>query len=734
MYADELDLLGFDAYWQYERQNDAPYLWAEANCYYYRGILAAKLKGGDVYTAPQIELCAGEDGVSSLPEGAMLRPVDITAMTEKNHPMLTLIEQTTVKKIIAVYEKYRARLDCFHVAFSGGKDSCVLLDLVKKALPQGSFVVVFGDTGMEFPDTYALVDHVEEQCRTEGIPFYRAASHFTPTESWQLFGPPSRTLRWCCSVHKSAPQVLKLREITGKHDYRGLAFVGVRGHESARRASYQYFIDGDKTRGQYGFFPLLEWTSAEIFLYMYAHGVPLNEAYKKGNSRAGCLECPLAASSGDFVRHRSYQKEIAPYVDLIEKSRVDSYTEEKRHALINRGDWKHRTDGRFIDGVKKRYSEETRGGTTYITITGVQSDWKEWMKTLDWDIPYTVEPCRDGYKIAVKEAVLKAEPSKAKIFRQVFRKAAYCSACTVCEGNCRYGCLTFDGGKVKITDCRHCMACHDLPGGCLMYDSLKIPHGGGKKRSINALGAHAPKPEWIVSFFQGGDAFFEDNGLAAPQLLKFKGFLRDAGLTDNLHVTPFFDFIREIGWDTTSAWGLILCNLVAENPQFAWYVRTLELGRGYTRKEMGDMLQTDGLNERSANLVVNAYRRLVATPLGTVLNFGYVTEDGALCRTKCALPDARVFLYGLFKFAEACGDYKAFTLRTLLDDGIERDGISPTQIFGVTRAEAEPLLRGLTARYPEFIDAAFTHDLEKITLAEDRTAADVLELLRTEGA
>ena len=47
---------------------------------------------------------------------------------------------------------------------------------------------------------------------------------------------------------------------------------------------------------------------------------------------------------------------------------------------------------------------------------------------------------------------------------------------------------------------------------------------------------------------------------------------------------------------------------------------------------------------------------------------------------------------------------------------------------------AEPLLRGLTARYPEFIDAAFTHDLEKITLAEDRTAADVLELLRTEGA
>ena len=33
-----------------------------------------------------------------------------------------------------------------------------LLDLVKKALPKGSFVVVFGDTGMEFPDTYDVIE------------------------------------------------------------------------------------------------------------------------------------------------------------------------------------------------------------------------------------------------------------------------------------------------------------------------------------------------------------------------------------------------------------------------------------------------------------------------------------------------------------------------------------------------------------------------------------------------
>ena len=147
-----------------------------------------------------------------------------------------------------MYKRRQKSLDCFHVAFSGGKDSIVLLDLVKKALPRSSFMVVFGDTKMEFPDTYELVDKVEAQCKEEGINFYRAASHFEPDESWKLFGPPSRVLRWCCTVHKAAPQTLKIREILEKNDYVGMDFVGVRAHESATRATYEEENFGKKQR------------------------------------------------------------------------------------------------------------------------------------------------------------------------------------------------------------------------------------------------------------------------------------------------------------------------------------------------------------------------------------------------------------------------------------------------------------------------------------------------------
>lgn len=306
VYASELDLLGFDKYWKYEKQNEVPYLWAEAGQYLYRGQVVAKVKGGSIYSTPEIILSEDENGNTILPEGGgYLKQIDIQGMIYKNQDILNILEETTVKKIIGIYQKYLNRVDIFHVAFSGGKDSLVLLDLVKRALPKKSFVVVFGDTGMEFPDTYKLVEQVERECEEDETPFYVSHSHFKPCESWKLFGPPARVLRWCCSVHKSAPQTLKLREITGKNDYVGMDFVGVRKHESASRSEYEYENFGKKQKGQYSHNSILEWTSAEVWLYIFSHNLPVNEAYKKGNSRAGCLFCPMGGGKGDYLQFHS---------------------------------------------------------------------------------------------------------------------------------------------------------------------------------------------------------------------------------------------------------------------------------------------------------------------------------------------------------------------------------------------------------------------------------------------
>lgn len=294
VYATEMNILGFDRYWDYDNQDDVPYMWAEANVYWYRGVKIAQTKGGDLYSVPELLPMRDDAGnvLFGKANGLKLICVALDEMCAVNRDLLAVIEDSTVKKIIKEYEKFKNKLDIFHVAYSGGKDSAVLLDLVKKALPKGSFVVIFGDTGMEFPDTYDVVKETERECKDDGTPFYTAHSHFSPRESWRIFGPPARRLRWCCSVHKSTPQTLKLREITGKDDYVGMDFVGVRSHESIARSEYEYENFGKKQKGQYSFNPILEWTSAEIWLYIFSHHLIINSAYKKGNSRAGCIFLP----------------------------------------------------------------------------------------------------------------------------------------------------------------------------------------------------------------------------------------------------------------------------------------------------------------------------------------------------------------------------------------------------------------------------------------------------------
>lgn len=749
VYAPELDVLGFDKHWKYDRQTDRPYMWAEANNYYYRGILVAKLKGGNVYVAPEIIIPNSEDGnpVTPEPNGLSLRPVDLDEMVNANREMLDIIEQTTVKKILAVYTKYKDKLDCFHVAFSGGKDSCVLLDLVKKALPKGSFVVVFGDTGMEFPDTYEVIRKTKQQCLEDEIPFYVAKSHLNPKESWVLFGPPSRVLRWCCSVHKSTPQTLKLREATGKNDFIGLDFVGVRAQESVTRSTYKYENFGAKQKGQFSHNSILEWTSAEIWLYIFSNNVLINETYKKGNVRAGCLFCPMSGGTSDYLRRRSYPLEIDRYIDCI-KATYDGENSKKNNSesyIIN-GGWNARKNGRELSNNAFRCIEKTTNEILTITVIDPDSDWLEWIKTVgdlhgtngEYSVifegeckRFSVQANKNGYIVTIPESVLKEKPSFGKTFRQVFRKASYCKGCCVCETNCRKGCISFADGKVKISNCVRCHECHDIDSGCLLFHSLRHLHGGGNSmKSLNSFADHAPKPEWLRSFFELKEAFFGEHTLGPMMFDMFRRFLKDASLNEKNHFTPFAELISHVGWETDTAQGLILCNIVSENPQMEWYVNNFDIGRTYTRQTVEDMLTAVDVKPKDAKSIAKSFKRLVETPLGTNLQWGYVTEEGDIVRTKCSVSDPRVMLYGLFKFAEKCNDYKEFTLATLMNDSIDRDGISPTRIFGLDRDDMIPICLGLSAKYPEFITASFTHDLEKITLAEDKTSQDVLDLFK----
>lgn len=744
VYYKELDILGFDHIWNYDKNDAYPYMWAESNSYFYRGRLVAKTKGGTLYAAPDIIPVEDPE-----PDGLPLRFVDIPAMVEKNRDLLETLAQDTIKKIYNTYVEYRSRVDVFYVAFSGGKDSIVALDLVQRTLPHNDFKVLFGDTGMEFPDTYDVIDVIEKKCAEDGIEFLRAKSELEPECTWKQFGPPSKVTRWCCSVHKTSPQILMLRKILGKSNFTGMAFVGVRASESVSRSEYDYVSLGEKHKGQYSCNPVLEWNTAELYAYIYSRNLTINEAYKKGNNRAGCLVCPNVSEKNAFFRRACYKDEVDTYMNIISGLYKESISSPNQleEFLANTG-WKARMNGRDIT-VKINCSETFSSEEQIVNVQNPKVDWREWIKTigillndsspyrilfLNSEYSFKVKKSHDGYSVYIDKSLAKTAPTFVKLLKNVFHKAACCIGCHECEANCHNGCISMENGAFSISDnCVHCFQCHKVDKGCLVYKSLEMPKGGSKMetRSLNCYSTHAPKMDWLTQYFTLKNDFVLNNSLGSQMFSFFKRFLRDAELISGDEFSQTAQIVEHIGLDDLSCWGIMLTNL-AYTPQINWFITHLNMNEVSSKEYITTMLEDSDTNERAANDIFRSMVRFVELPFNAV-GLGYSMLEKkkvvSITRTPWQNPNPTVILYALYKFAEACGEYYQFTLNRLLAHDTDSDGVSPTEIFGLERDQMEKLLNGLSVNYPDFITTSFTLDLDNITLNADKTSQDVLSLM-----
>lgn len=477
VYCHELDMLGLKNRWRYSSDDSAPVMWAINNFYFYKGRKVMKIQGGSCHSAPVVTVLEEPE-----PMGVPLQLCDIARMSVRNKPLLDRLLVLSVDFTRKVYSDYKDRADVFYVAFSGGKDSIATLDVVQRALPHNAFKVVFGDTQMEFPDTYNLVDTVEASCRAAGIDFIRAKSEQAPADTWRVFGPPAEVHRWCCSVHKTTPQVLTLRQITGKSDFTGVALCGVRHAESVRRSTYKPVTSSAKHKGQISAYPIIDWSSAEVYLYIYAYNLPMNDAYKKGNRRAGCLVCPMGGGSRDWITDTDYPAAVKPFRAVIADMYSRQYAGAELDHYVTAG-WKHRRTGRDLP-LELGYAEYKKNGIQHIIVSGPKTSWAEWIKTIgilqNNLSPYKIlfrgkvfmfeiEETKQGYKVT------SAETNRVflKYLKHVFRRAACCIGCHECEADCHQGCISMHNGHVKISDkCRHCAECHKADDGCLHYKSI----------------------------------------------------------------------------------------------------------------------------------------------------------------------------------------------------------------------------------------------------------------------
>ncbi|MYV31992.1 phosphoadenosine phosphosulfate reductase family protein [Rhodococcus sp. DSM 6344] len=168
-----------------------------------------------------------------------------------------------------------------YLAFSGGKDSLVVLDLVRRVAPD--VPVVFFDSGLEYPETYDYVGHLAREWSLD--------LHRIPAELPLLEVLVSSGL-W--DHRGSHPTVLPdLHAVLIGNIARQAHILfgpgelwGVRADESVgRRAMYTRDGRGDgiveRLDGTVAYGPIWNWNTADVWSYIHRNELPVNAVYAK---------------------------------------------------------------------------------------------------------------------------------------------------------------------------------------------------------------------------------------------------------------------------------------------------------------------------------------------------------------------------------------------------------------------------------------------------------------------
>jgi len=753
VFAEELTVTGLAARLAFDPSERLPLLWAKRNVYLYRGEQIAKLAKAPYGKPPEIEwrgALAGEDSAqkrAKTQKKLKLVPVHVAAILKKNRGIMAALVADTLKRIKEMYDAHARKCDAVYIGFSGGKDSVVLLDLCHKVLPL-DVPVVFSDTGMELPHTYDVWNEV--QSRYEGRTFLKASAKTPALENWRLFGPPSQALRWCCSVAKSTPAILALKKRVGKDSIRTLAFVGIRGEESQRRSGYDDIGVGLKSQSQVNAMPILAWSAHELWLYIFERHLIVNEAYRKGLPRVGCLMCPMSSERQNDLIRMNYHDAVKPFSDAVRDAIDREFSsEEDADAFVYGGGWYARKSGVSLSEVIAEPGVERKPDRVICEFPAeAEPALREWLKAIGRVDGAELTLRKDGQR-GLLECVWttgKADRSVSKWLAYAVHKAIACVGCSSCEAECPTGALRFretaSDGKVEISIdeelCVHCMRCYAPDEGCWRYYSKR--YAGATTMNIKGINKYMTfglRPEWVEVLANEGTDFRQTSALGNRMIPAAVTWFREAGLIEDstaITTTPLLEVGKKRGFRDLLLWQLLWFRLANVSPLVKWYVCNTDCDVGYLVKRIDETLaQSVGSASVRKGALQSLCQLVKTSPLGegdgTMIGVelkGRAVEK--LTRRSC-LVDPLVVLYALYVMAEKF-QRGVFTVRQMMAVEFHGQFVSPQAVFGMPPEEFKKHCMGLAAVYPDLIACSFTLGLDEVRVfPETKTRDDVLALV-----
>lgn len=800
---EELDLLKLNEIgWTYPHSED-PLLWAVNKQYWYRGELVFEAKGANIYHDATIEFQPDKEHLK-------LKPVDMRKMLKRCSEYMFLLESEAIEFIRETYLQYAGarksvdrvpanqinfddlvksvekktktkmaivkedcdsfdivpfetaekegrkvyqttKIDRFLASFSGGKDSQVVLDLCTRAIPSTDFEVVYSDTGYELPPSLKLYKEIQQHYQSlyPDLKFTLAKNHASVLSYWDKIGTPSNKHRWCCAVMKTAP-IYRLFKTEGNKQARVLTFDGVRAEESTRRSNYGRIGKGVKHDTVINARPILNWSTVEIFLYLWRHNLHINPAYRQGMTRVGCLICPFGNEWNEMIAHKEYKEPLMPFLTRVENHAKKGGIKDVEN-YVSEGGWKRRGSGDLVD--RDCFIDFKSASPTFkAKITKPRIPIYSYLQTLgDYSLTTKDKITKGDIKIKDKIYAIQIKETENNIYefeidniydlqlvgelKKVLLKSTYCIHCETCEVECPTGALkVYPKVIIDKTKCVHCHKCLDFhEKGCIVANSLYLTKGNKmNKTNIDRYKNFGLKEEWVESYLMDKDDFWTSNhGLNQNyQVPALKAWLRDAEIIDaKNNITELGNLLADNREDYPDlVWEVIWTNLSYNSFVINWFDNNIPAGAEYSSKEMEAMIldQYDGYKEKTVhNAVYQLQRTLKESPVGTSMDQMEAIDKSTFRRGEYSELSPEALAYSIYKYADTKGIH---SLR-VADFYSPENNFGPAKEFGISKATLENILRSLNSNSNRVLIAELNMGLDSISLREDLNAFNCLKNL-----
>ena len=448
---------------------------------------------------------------------------DYRRVLDVNRSHLNALEDEAFQFIQKSVKRFSRRL--LMISFSGGKDSTVVSDIVRRALGRSDILHIFGDTTLEDENTYEYVKEFREQ--NPLVPFFEARAEHNFHKLVDEMGPPSRVMRWCCTIFKAGP-INNLLQTLG--DQKVLTFYGIRRAESTRRSQYHRLswnddpdhvgvvvkVDQDdelngvtvgaKIGQQVTASPIVNWTEFDVWLYILLNGVDFNKSYRLGYTRVGCWLCPLNSNWSEFLGalffpedSERWRSQLVDFAKRIGKPDPEEY-------IDSRG-WAKRFGGAGLPnaftGLVTKPCGDMANSIQIDVDRPVNIEIEEFLKPLgkinrDRCRPSLGEIYLEGRQNQRWSGVIVQAPENSTTIRftvlnpvgdvsQIYAYFRYqatkfqtCIQCTACSAVCPHNAITIKPDQriyeIDQDVCTGCMECvtHFGSTGCLVAKSMSV--------------------------------------------------------------------------------------------------------------------------------------------------------------------------------------------------------------------------------------------------------------------